>query len=376
MSRHLSAFRLRRSKSSQSKQSLDEKSHDTPSPLASPTLTSHPRTLSGLPPPAYSPQDSAPTSPTSFQRATLQFPPNPQDVAAMLSSNSPHYAAGGLPPNNQDPLSWAPPNTQPVPPTFPPNPQVPMPYVTRYDIPPSNFASPPTDLVDRRYSFRDNREVGASHYEGLARFDTVFLIDDSGSMSGANWRQTSAALEAIVPICTAHDSDGVDIYFLNNPIVHTNIRSSAEVLSIFSNIRPAGATPTGKRLGELFALYLKSYRRNQNIKPMNIIVITDGEPTDPQKLEKVIVNTAKELDNLEAQERQIGVQFFQVGSDEAATESLEELDNSLVEEWGVRDMVDTVSWKKMNEGNGLSADGILKVVMGAVDKHLDRKRKF
>jgi len=67
--------------------------------------------------------------------------------------------------------------------------------------------------------------------------------------------------------------------------------------------------------------------------------------------------------------------FFQVGNDEAATESLDELDNALVEEHSVRDMVDTVSWKKMNEGNGLTADGILKVVMGAVDKRLDRKRR-
>lgn len=229
--------------------------------------------------------------------------------------------------------------------------------------------------VSRRFSYRDDRGAGIDHYAGLSQFDTVFLIDDSGSMSGANWRQTSEALSVIVPICTAYDSDGVDIYFLNNPVARTQVRSSAEVLSIFSTVRPSGATPTGRRLGELFSLYLKSYKRNPGIKPMNIIVITDGEPTDPQKLEKNIINTAKELDSLGAKDRQVGVQFFQVGSDEAATESLEELDNSLVEDWGVRDMVDTVSWRKMNEGKGLSADGILKVVMGAVDKHLDRKRR-
>jgi len=46
-----------------------------------------------------------------------------------------------------------------------------------------------------------------------------------------------------------------------------------------------------------------------------------------------------------AAERQVGVQFFQVGSDEGATKAPEELDNSLVEEHGARDMVDTVSCK-------------------------------
>ena len=116
------------------------------------------------------------------------------------------------------------------------------------------------------------------------------------------------------------------------------------------------------------------YKKNKKVKPLNVIVITDGEPTDPDRLEKSIIRCARELDAMGANDRQVGVQFFQVGSDDAATESLEELDNALVEEHGVRDMVDTISWKKMNEGNGLTADGILKVVLGAVDKRLDRRR--
>jgi len=140
-------------------------------------------------------------------------------------------------------------------------------------------------------------------------------------------------------------------------------------------VTPRGITPTGRRLGVILDEYLKRFRRNKGIKPLNVIVITDGEPTDPDRLEKNIVKCARELDAMGANDRQVGVQFFQVGSDEAATESLDELDNALVEEHNVRDMVDTISWKKMNEGNGLTADGILKVVMGAVDKRLDRKRR-
>ncbi|KAK3077221.1 hypothetical protein LTS18_010880, partial [Coniosporium uncinatum] len=44
-------------------------------------------------------------------------------------------------------------------------------------------------------------------YAFLSTFDTLFLIDDSGSMAGRSWRETAAALEAITPICTAHDAD-------------------------------------------------------------------------------------------------------------------------------------------------------------------------
>jgi uncharacterized protein YegL len=213
-------------------------------------------------------------------------------------------------------------------------------------------------------------------YAALSRFDTVFLIDDSGSMCGSNWTQTLNALKTLVPICAKHDTNGVDIHFLNSPHHGTNITKPAQLLSLFERTRPSGATPTGKRLEALLTAYIALYRRSRGeVKPLNVICITDGEPSDPRRLERAIVDCARQLDKLGADDRQVGVQFFQVGTDEAATEALEELDNALVEEWGVRDMVDTVSWKAMNGGRGLSGEGVLKAVMGAVDGKLDRKRK-
>lgn len=195
-------------------------------------------------------------------------------------------------------------------------------------------------------------------------------------MAGSNWSQTSAAISAIAPICTRYDSDGIDIHFLNSSVTGSHLTTSSAVISLFSSIRPRGATPTGARLGELLRAYIDAYQHNPRLKPLNIICITDGEPTDPNTLEKNIVWAAKQLDRLKAPQRQVGVQFFQVGTDEAATEALEELDNALVEEHGIRDMVDTVSWKDMNKGGGLTGEGVLKAVMGAVDRGLDRKRKF
>lgn len=51
-------------------------------------------------------------------------------------------------------------------------------------------------------------------YAFLATFDTVFLIDDSGSMAGRSWRETRDALETIIPVCVQYDTDGIDINFL------------------------------------------------------------------------------------------------------------------------------------------------------------------
>ena len=119
--------------------------------------------------------------------------------------------------------------------------------------------------------------------------------------------------------------------------------------------------------------------QGREIKPLNLIVLTDGVPSDD--VESVLLSAAKKLDKLDAPPFQVGVQFFQVGNEEGAKEALEELDDGLSElvEGGVRDMVDTVTWtggSSSSEGGiGLTGDGILKVCLGSVVRRLDRRSR-
>jgi uncharacterized protein YegL len=220
-------------------------------------------------------------------------------------------------------------------------------------------------------------EVADDPYVFLSSFDTIFLIDDSGSMAGGRWRETGEALETITPICTAHDADGIDIFFLNHKDsdFHHNVTNSGTVREIFQTVRPGGGTPTGQRLNQILKPYLQRYEANPDgTKPINIICITDGEPSDD--VESPLIAAAKKLDKLDAPAWQIGVQFFQVGRDEEAKRHLKQLDDELAEISGdddLRDIVDTVPFTGA-EGTHLSGDGILKVVLGAVNRRLDRKK--
>ncbi|KAK5228055.1 hypothetical protein LTR72_001938 [Exophiala xenobiotica] len=224
-----------------------------------------------------------------------------------------------------------------------------------------------------------------SPYAFLREFDTVFVIDDSGSMAGRSWRETSAALAAIAPICTAYDADGIDIYFLNhrNPNSHlggyTNITTTQAVQTLFQSVRPLGGTPTGTRLNQILKPYLvevaesmerQAHGHEASVKPLNIIVITDGVPSDD--VESVIVNAAKKLDSFSAEPWQVGIQFFQVGREPEAGENLKELDDALSGQFHIRDMVDTVPWNG-EDGEQLTAAGLLKVCLGSVVRRLDRK---
>jgi len=213
-------------------------------------------------------------------------------------------------------------------------------------------------------------------YAFLTSFDTVFLIDDSGSMAGARWRETSEALETITPICVAHDEDGIDIHFLNAQAHNAyNVTSPARVRQIFSQVRPGGGTPTGQRLQRLLKEYLTRYAaRPEGTKPMNLICITDGAPSDD--VESPLIAAANKLDRLDAPAWQVGVQFFQVGREEEARRHLQVLDDELGEISGnldLRDIVDTVPFRGIG-GEHLTGDGILKVVLGAVNRRIDRQK--
>lgn len=242
-----------------------------------------------------------------------------------------------------------------------------------FDAPPAYSEAP--NAAPQPSPVRENAAPAADDaYSFLDKFDTVFLIDDSGSMAGGLWRQTADALMTITPICTAHDQDGIDIHFLNHQIPYPNVTSTTKVQEIFQTVKPGGGTPTGTKLQELFEKYLETYQPKVT-KPMNIICITDGAPTDDD--ESPLIFVAKELDRLKAPAWQLGVQFFQVGSDPEATEHLQMLDDDLPEiakDKNLRDIVDTVPFLSEN-GTVLSGAGILKVVLGAVTRRLDRQSK-
>ncbi|KAK0662932.1 hypothetical protein QBC41DRAFT_368204 [Cercophora samala] len=201
------------------------------------------------------------------------------------------------------------------------------------------------------------------------------------------WGEVREALAAITPICTKYDSNGVDLYFLNartpegDPKYYRSIRRSKQIMEIFDKeARPDGWTYTGTRIREILGPYVSNFENavqssrradNTGIKPVNLIVITDGAPSDDP--ESVIRELARRLDRVDALPHQVGIQFFQVGTDKEAGEALREMDDGLKD---VRDMVDTVSFNTLDKRGvkKLTADGLLKVVLGSVNRRLDRIR--
>ncbi|CAE6366257.1 unnamed protein product [Rhizoctonia solani] len=243
---------------------------------------------------------------------------------------------------------------------------------------PPAYTSVPETIHEAPPRMNNFATAGAENaLELLKEYDTVFLIDDSGSMAGGLWAQAGRALAGVATVASQYDDDGIDIYFLNSKDFVQNVRHESQVYQLFQRVQPRGSTPTGARLDILLRSYLTSIERAQQeydshdpeitgIKPVNYIVITDGAPSDDP--ESVIVAAAKRLDKGEFPLSQVGIQFVQIGSDPEATQALAELDDDLAGQYNIRDIVDTTPYT-----SNLDGETLIKILLGGVNKRVDRR---
>jgi len=252
-------------------------------------------------------------------------------------------------------------------------------HTSVYTVPPASGSSasthpraPTSRNSYLRAPMRQNTTENA--LETLRKFDTVIIVDDSGSMHGALWTEARDALASLAETASKYDTDGIDVYFLNDTTVGSNMRDAASVNRLFNRVKPRGITPIGEKLEELLLEYVSGLEHAKDtdpallksIKPINYIVLTDGAPTDDP--EAVIVATAKRLDARNFPITQVGIQFVQIGNSLRATNYLKELDDGLSGGYGIRDMVDTTPYT----GGRLTAEMLTKILLGGINRRVDR----
>ncbi|KAL8688757.1 MAG: hypothetical protein Q9218_005411, partial [Villophora microphyllina] len=219
-------------------------------------------------------------------------------------------------------------------------------------------------------SFNHTEEV-EEVFARLQMYDTEFIIDNSTSMGSPHrWKTVQKVLDKIVSIAVKYDQDGVDVRFLNGylPVSErTNLNSSEKVMALFSKVEARGPTLMADILEEELNEYMKKYREDSDVKGLNLIVLTDGEPERGQRVDKVIVEYANELRDLKAHKFKIGIQFVQIGNDAAATKFLDFVDKKLKNSRKLdRDMVDTVRWVPGQEEYLFE-----KILLGGILKRYD-----
>ena len=113
----------------------------------------------------------------------------------------------------------------------------------------------------------------AELYNLLQHYDTLFLVDDSGSMGGRRWETTAHIVAKIADIAVNYDTDGVNIRFCNNNLESCmNLRSADEVMRLFRMVKPDGPTLTADILEEELNQYILKFSKNRRKKGLKMVI--------------------------------------------------------------------------------------------------------
>ncbi|KAH7096707.1 hypothetical protein BKA62DRAFT_489217 [Auriculariales sp. MPI-PUGE-AT-0066] len=211
----------------------------------------------------------------------------------------------------------------------------------------------------------------------LTYYDIVFLVDDSATIQPNEWEEIKQALMGLIEEAAKFDVDGVTVQFFNDPTKIENTKNVDDVKNAFAKVKPRGTANVGKKLKAIIdahntasaAAQKISEKALYDVKPLSIIVLTDGEFTeDPEEIIAKLrptVQATKEIKSPEDLNRRIGVQFVQVGQDSEATCALNELDKALP---AGEDMIDTVRWN-----TALTTENLYKVLLGGIYDTIDEQ---
>lgn len=184
----------------------------------------------------------------------------------------------------------------------------------------------------------------------LDQFDTIVLVDDSGSMlTDLRWGQAHYALYRLVSIASKYVKEGVMAHFLGHygdRRPPSRLKSPRDVDQLLRGVRPKGYTRIGKRLEEILNGFIARVEKTEdNIKPVNILVLTDGELGECSDSvifwpEYVIARAATILKDKCCK---VGIQFVQIGNKVDAGEFMQSMQSKL-EEYKIRGMVGITLW--------------------------------
>lgn len=188
----------------------------------------------------------------------------------------------------------------------------------------------------------------------LSEYDSIVLIDRSGSMDGAakgfsnRWAAAKEITVGIATLAAQVDDDGITVItfggqFNASKDVVDGVKDAASVAAIFSGKGPGGSTPTAEALDAAFA------KKFASGKKAVIFVVTDGEPNDQGAVKTSILNAAAKLTDAS----EIRILFLQVGDNAEAARYLDDLDNHLS---GAKfDIVNAITFK---DADGLTPDDL------------------
>uniref|UniRef100_A0A383VTZ6 VWFA domain-containing protein n=2 Tax=Tetradesmus obliquus TaxID=3088 RepID=A0A383VTZ6_TETOB len=241
--------------------------------------------------------------------------------------------------------------------------------------------------LDARVNFRDLAARWRMPVEmaldlaSLALYDIVLFADDSGSMAfeenGERVEDLKMIGSKVAEIATLFDDDGILVRFMNSDKQGNGIRSAADVSALLAGVQYSGLTPlaTSMHAKVLQPIVFSLAASGQLAKPVLVLTITDGEPTD-NPTDKVVQVIKESRSRLAAPygPKAVAFEFAQVGKDQRAQAFLGQLDKHPE----VGNSIDCTSYYELESveyqrrGIQLSPElWLVKIMVGSIDPSYD-----
>jgi hypothetical protein len=216
----------------------------------------------------------------------------------------------------------------------------------------------------------------------LEAFDIAFICDDSGSMrtntkvgnkTMTRWEELKVSVKIVAEIAAAVDTDGCDVYFLNNaarPDLKNVTAAKLPELDARMAPGPAGGTPLGETVKRAlhdkgFALAGEPRPAASPAKRLLLLIATDGIPDEGAT---TFVETLEKLPD------GVYVQLMPITDDELVTKWMEDCDEKVPNLDSCDDFNAESAQVKAAQGGAFSfsfADYLTKIMLGAIDPFFD-----
>lgn len=183
----------------------------------------------------------------------------------------------------------------------------------------------------------------------LQNRDYTLIVDKSGSMATRDmpggktrWDAAQESAFALASKMEGLDPDGITLYTFSSNFKRYNDVTAAKVGDIWRENEPMGGTELHTVLQDAFKDFFARKTAGKLKENGDLfMVVTDGEPSDPGAVARVIVEASKKLDK----DEELAIQMFQVGQDQGATRFLKALDDDLTAQGAKFDIVDTTTYQ-------------------------------
>lgn len=186
----------------------------------------------------------------------------------------------------------------------------------------------------------------------LNQHDTVIIVDRSLSMKEkdcpradfygdkkiSRWEWCQQQMANLANRAASFYNNKVRLVLFSDSAKTFDGAYLGNIPSLLKSVRPYGGTQTAQVLQrELSNYFARRHASPESVKPLVVVIITDGKPSNMQALKETVIDATHRMRYAD----EISITYLTIGNEENSVAVANELDNGMVAQGALYDIVQT-----------------------------------